>query len=220
MSPEDKDREEIEMLLPWYAAGTLEADETARVDAYLAGHPDIKSQLALVAEEMDETIRVNESLGSPAPGAMDRLMAQVRQESPRAFEARGGGIVESIIAWFGDLSPRASMMGAALAIAVICAQAITLGVVTDGGSRFTSASDGTQTQMKGTLALIGFAQTATLTDVNALLTSLRASIVDGPKAGGIYTVRLSSETLSDADRDTLLDRVRSNPLVRFAAPAG
>lgn len=225
MSPDNTvrdEREEIELLLPWYAAGTLEADETARVDAYLEAHPELKDHLAVVHEEMDETIGVNEALGSPSPGAIDRLMEQVAAESPAAFRTANasGGLMQGILDWFADMSPRAVAMGATLAVAVIFAQAVTLGVVMQGGSKFEVANDGTGTHMVvGTAAIVGFAEGATMDEVGAFLTTFGASIIDGPKAGGLYTVRLTEEVLEAAERDTLLDRVRSDPLIRFAGPA-
>ncbi len=222
MSPDNArrdEREEIELLLPWYAAGTLEPDETARVDAYIKAHPELSAHMALVREEMDETIGVNEALGSPSAGAIDRLMKQVAQESPEAFKASGTGLVQSIFDWFGDMSPRAVAFGATLAVAVICAQAVTLGVVMNSGSKFQSATGNGETPVTaGTAAIIGFAEGATMDEVAAFLTAFDASIVDGPRAGGLYTVRLAPEVLTDADRDALLDRVRADPLVRFVGP--
>lgn len=225
MSPENArrdEREEIELLLPWYAAGTLEPDETARVDAYLEAHPEVKDHLELVHEEMDGTIGVNEALGSPSAGAIDRLMDLVAAESPAAFRSAhaSGGLMQSILDWFADMSPRAVAMGATLAVAVIVAQAVTLGVVMKDGSKFEVANDGTGTHMvTGTAAIVGFAEGATMDEVGAFLTAFGASIIDGPKAGGLYTVRLAEEALATAERDALLDRVRSDPLIRFAGPA-
>ncbi len=225
MSPENTmrdEREEIELLLPWYAAGTLEPDETARVDAYLKAHPDVKDHMALVHEEMDETIGVNEALGSPSAGAIDRLMEQVALESPAAFRSANasGGLMQSVLDWFAGMSPRAVAMGATLAVAVIVAQAVTLGVVVKGGSTFEVANDGSDTEVvTGTAAIVGFAEGATMDEVGAFLMAFGASIIDGPRAGGLYTVRLAEEALAAEERDALLDRVRSDPLIRFAGPA-
>ena len=226
MSPEDTvrdEREEIELLLPWYVAGTLEPDEAARVAAYIAAHPELEDHMSAVREEMDETIGVNEAMGSPSAGAIDRLMAQIAEENPAALrsESAGGGLVWNLLDWFADLSPRAVAMGATLAVAVIFAQAITLGVVMrDDGGKFQSATGNGETPASsGTLAIVGFAQGATMEEDGAFLTTFGASIVGGPKAGGLYTVRLTDEVLPDDERDALLERVRVDPLVRFVGPA-
>lgn len=101
------EREEIEMLLPWYAAGTLNRAEISRVEAYLDAHPEISSQLFLAREELAETIGVNESLGAPAPGALDRLMASLEAESgPLKMSARApDSLWQRLSDWVGALSP-------------------------------------------------------------------------------------------------------------------
>ena len=71
----------------------------------------------------------------------------------------------------------------------------------------------------GTVALVMFAPSATVEQVNTLLAASGASIVDGPKAGGIYKVRLSETVLPDAERDAVLEKLRSDPLVQFVQPA-
>ena len=85
MSPDQdmrEEREDIELLLPWYAAGTLEPDELKRVEAYLQDHPELEDHLAVVREELEETVGVNEAIGTPSAGAMDRLMAWLPEHIP------------------------------------------------------------------------------------------------------------------------------------------
>ncbi len=121
-TPRDE-REEIEMMLPWYVAGTLDRAETRRVEAYLRDHPELQDHLNLVREEMEETIGVNESLGTPSPGALDRLMERVDGEARPAAQTAGPkpGLVQWLIDAWADLSPRATGFAAACAIAIICA---------------------------------------------------------------------------------------------------
>jgi anti-sigma factor RsiW len=66
---EDHDDElgAIEELLPWYAAGTLDAAATRRVEEALAREPKLQTSLRLAREDRDETIMLNERLGAPAP---------------------------------------------------------------------------------------------------------------------------------------------------------
>ena len=42
---------EIEMLLPWHAAGTLKARDARRVEEALARDPDLARQYAVIREE-------------------------------------------------------------------------------------------------------------------------------------------------------------------------
>src|SRR5882762_6910915 len=74
---------EIEMLLPWHAAGTLNARDARRVEEALAGDPDLARQFAVIREEYAETIHLNESLGAPSARAMQKLFAAIDGEPVR-----------------------------------------------------------------------------------------------------------------------------------------
>ena len=63
---EEIEREEIEMLLPWYVTGKLDRTDAARVESYLARHPRLAAQLDLIRAERDETVLANEALGRPS----------------------------------------------------------------------------------------------------------------------------------------------------------
>src|SRR6516164_2132007 len=63
---EEPEHQEIEALLPWYAAGTLSPRDTNRVEQALAGDRELARQYDLVREELVETIHLNETLGVPS----------------------------------------------------------------------------------------------------------------------------------------------------------
>ena len=63
------EREEIEQLLPWHAAGTLSRRDAQRVEQALQSDPELARQYALVREEFSETIHLNETLGAPSSRA-------------------------------------------------------------------------------------------------------------------------------------------------------
>jgi len=79
----DQEPSEIEMLLPFHAAGTLNARDTRRVDEALASDPDLARQYAVIREEYAETIHLNESLGAPSARAMQKLFAAIDGEPVR-----------------------------------------------------------------------------------------------------------------------------------------
>ena len=74
---------EIEMLLPWHAAGTLNARDARRVEEALARDPELSRQYAAIREEYAETIDLNESLGAPSARAMQTLFAAIDAEPER-----------------------------------------------------------------------------------------------------------------------------------------
>ena len=81
-----KEREpnDIELLLPWHAAGTLSQRDKQRVEAALASDPELARRYELVREELGETIHLNETLGAPSARAMDALFAKIDAEPARA----------------------------------------------------------------------------------------------------------------------------------------
>jgi hypothetical protein len=84
--PEQQLRE-MEMLLPWHAAGTLDAGDARRIDEALAREPELVKRYVEVCEECAETIHLNESLGGPSARAIRRLFAAIDGEPPRHHPA-------------------------------------------------------------------------------------------------------------------------------------
>ena len=73
----EQEPSEIEMLLPWHAAGTLNTRDARRVDDALARDSELAKRYALIQEEYAETIHLNESLGAPSARAMQKLFAAI-----------------------------------------------------------------------------------------------------------------------------------------------
>ena len=66
MINKERERHEIESLLPWHAAGTLDRCDAECVERALAEDSELARRYELVREELAETIRVNEMLGTPS----------------------------------------------------------------------------------------------------------------------------------------------------------
>jgi anti-sigma factor RsiW len=216
----DREREDIEMLLPWYENGTLAPDEMRRVEAYLARHPEMRSQIGLIREEMAETVAANESLGMPGSAARDRLMAQI------AAEPGASPVHVRVQSWLARLVPQgwspAWAIAGAVACLIILVQAAALislqtGARHEGGAEL--AAGDRQAAAAGTFVLIRFAEDAPAREVAALLQSVSGVVVDGPKPGGAYKVRISPRALSTGDRDAVIAKLRARTdVVAFVAP--
>ena len=221
--PKISEREEIELLLPWYETGQLTAEETQRVEAFLIKDAELRKQLALIREEVDETIAANEGLGLPSHAARDRLMAQVAAEGGAARKLTG-----TISGWMKRFSiaglPAGLSLAGAMAAIVIVVQAVTLvallsGDSGNGGARLASSGGETSVQT-GTHALVRFQNVANAEDITALFRKTGIMIVDGPKPGGTFRVRISSWTLSEEDRDAFIADLRKHTdLVMSVKPA-
>src|SRR5258708_8972837 len=115
------EREEIEALLPWHAAGTLSRREAQKVEQALAADADLAAQYATIREDLAETIVANETLGAPSARAMQKLMADIeadastaRRRAPASFNL-GAWLSETL----SSFSPRTlpwSATAAALAV--------------------------------------------------------------------------------------------------------
>ena len=79
----EQEPSDIELLLPWHAAGTLNARDARRVEEALARDPELARQYAVIREEYAETIHLNESLGAPSARAMQKLFAAIDEEPER-----------------------------------------------------------------------------------------------------------------------------------------
>ena len=212
--------QDIEALLPWYAAGTLRRRERQRVEDALKNDPALASHAELVREELAETIRLNEMLGAPSARAMDRLMASIDAEvngrhkiySVRAVASR----VATLIA---GLSPRTLAIAASVAVFAIAVQAfVLLGVLTKPQAAYQTAAVDAGKPKHGAFALVRFAKQASAAEITKFLETYQATLVDGPKAGGLYRVKVAMTALAKEELARIVLRMQHEQVVEFAAP--
>jgi anti-sigma factor RsiW len=221
MTESHNERSVVDDLLPWYASGRLSPADTARVDAALEADPALARRLDLVRDEMGETIRVNEQLGAPSPHVIEKLFAKIDAEPHRA-PASPGGIAARLSEWLSSLAPRTLAMTAIAGAVVLLAQAGLIGslLLTDRPASYSTASYTKFDAPDGAFVLVGFAETATAAKVLEFLKANNATIVDGPRAGGLFKLKVSNEKLPREEVDQIARRLGANTtLVRLAAPA-
>ena len=135
MINKEPERHEIEALLPWHAAGTLNRRDADRVEQALAGDRELARRYDLVREELAETIHLNETLGAPSARAMEKLFAAIDAEEARAPRRQRsfdlGGRISEFLSGFSPRTLAWSATAAAVAI-VLQAAVITTVVVKDG----------------------------------------------------------------------------------------
>jgi hypothetical protein len=198
MSTINKERDDLETLLPWHAAGTLNRRDAERVEKALANDRELLRRFNLAREELNETIHLNETLGAPSARAMEKLFAAIDAEPARkpkvSFDLAG-----RLADFITGFSPRTlALAGAAGALAIVLqAGVITTGLIKHDTTEVASRQDAvTRTEMAsaevsdGTLAAIRFVPKADMSQITAFLLTNKASMIDGPMTGGIYTIRL------------------------------
>lgn len=222
---QEAEREEIEMLLPWYATGKLDRADMAKVESYLARHPQLSGQLDLIRAEREQTVLANETLGSPPAAALDRLMVSLQAARPGLAQRITGSTLFQRVADFFVAPTAHGVRLAALAAAaliVVQAAAITSFLVRNGGSTYETASGQHIGNGFGSAvsALVVFADEAKAPAVARLLAEFDASIVDGPKLGGVYKIRLRTVDRSQDAQDALLRRLAERrDVVRTVLPS-
>ncbi|MFN3745275.1 MAG: hypothetical protein ACK4TL_11280 [Hyphomicrobiaceae bacterium] len=186
------EREEIEMLLPWYVTGKLDAADMARVEAYIARHPDVRRQLALIAEEQTATIEGNEAIRVPLTSA-NALLARTATPGQVAWSWMAG-IVDGVRGLFEAPTPGAVRWAAAAAAVIIALQAAALGtLLTRDDSGYQTASRPAIESQLAPVAMIAFTDRASMADVARILAENRLRVVDGPLPGGFFSVRFEDE---------------------------
>ncbi|MGF1620713.1 MAG: hypothetical protein ACFCUR_08875 [Rhodomicrobiaceae bacterium] len=214
-------REEIELLLPWYEKGALAPEEMERVERQLAADPDLRSQLALIQEEVTETIVANEAAGMPGNAAREKLMQQIAAEA--AGQERSGFSLRQLLSSAipaGLSTGWAMAAAAAIVVILVQAAALTSFIANDGaGDGYSVASGETGDPAQGTFILIRFNEGANIDDVASLLDTVEATIVDGPKPGGVFRLRVAETALPEGERDAILNALREKTeIVAFVAP--
>lgn len=216
---------ELEMLLPWHAAGTLNARDARRVEEALAGDPELARQYAAIREEYAETIHLNESLGAPSVRAMQKLFAAIDAE-PARKPSMSSNISAGIAGFFASLSPRALAWSASLGALALLLQAGVIGAVLmkSQSASFQTASLSMNDPASRSAgpeappqALVRFAPDARVADITALLDNYQASIVDGAK-GGLFRLQFGNKGMTKEEVASLLGRLQSEKIVSLAVP--
>ena len=224
----DQEPGEIELLLPFHAAGTLNARDARRVDEALAGDPELARQYAVIREEYAETIHLNESLGAPSARAMTKLFAAIDAEPVRRPSV-SVNLSARVSEFFASLSPRTLAWSASLGAVALLLQAGLIGavLVKSQTASFQTASLSVNEPSSGPMtrdlgspgapprALVRFAPEARIADITALLDNYQASIVDGAK-GGMFRIQFGSKAMGKEEVASLMSRLANEKIVSLA----
>jgi hypothetical protein len=130
-----------------------------------------------------------------------------------SFMERLGGLI-------GALSPRKLAYAAALAMAVIAAQGVVITGLVPGGPgapQYQTAS--APAVSEGSFVLVSFAPEAKASAIAELLRSVNASITEGPRASGLYRVRIGDKALPQAEAERIIARLQAaRDVVALVAP--
>jgi hypothetical protein len=227
----EREPSEIELLLPWYAAGTLNRRESAEVEAALAKDPELASRLEWVRAEFAQEIYINEGAASPPDNDVKALFAKIDALPARRHAASimasaslgtglGTSLGERIAEFFAGLSPRTLAWSAtAAALAIVLQAGLIAGFVlkekTPGG--YETASAPTSAPSEGSAVLIRFQPQASAADISNFLAANKLSIVGGPSGGQLYRVRVATTKLAKPELTDIVKKLQDDKVVGFIA---
>jgi hypothetical protein len=218
LNQEAPERQEIEALLPWHAAGTLSRRDADRVERALSGDRELARRFELVREELNETIHLNESLGHPSARAAEKLFAAIEAEGKRAPVARSFDFAGRLASLLSAFAPRTVAYAAAAAALVLMVQtAVVTGLLikTPGGDDMRLASSGNG---EITRVVVRFTPYATSTDITKFLDVHQAKLVGGPQKGSLYTLKFA---VTDLPKEEIVKAIRQmqseSKIVEFVA---
>lgn len=210
-------------LLPWYVSGKISAADKARVEAYLATHPEAEMQLELVRAEADAVFSANQEIATHRV-SFDAIKAKLHASPSARFSSMRAGLIDRVGSLIASLTPRQlALAGMAAALAVVV-QTATIGALVNamlgGGGSYETASGPGDKLAAGTYALVSFQPAAPAGTLSAFLADAGYVIVEGPKAGGVYRLRLSGNVLTDTERDAIVEKLKTRTdLISFASAA-
>jgi hypothetical protein len=210
-------------LLPWYAAGTLDAKESAALAAVLAESAELRGELrelealqkGVAAPRADEPA-FRTSLIAGAWQRIEAYEAERRAARGSSLSEALEGVVAKIRrAWVALPGTAHWALATQAVVIVVLAGALVLSL--DRDHAFSTLSGPTATTAgHGPRLTVAFAPTATEAEIRALLQDLDAQVISGPSNEQLYTLQLADS--SDAAADAALRRLRARTsLVRFAA---
>ena len=199
--PRDPHRE-TELLLPWYAAGRLDGDERARVEAHLKGCARCRFELArehrLGAEVASlpldadlgwaAMLRRIEVLDAPAPDRRSRLGVLIRAGAP----------------WAG-------WAAAACVTLVLVGGALTLRPAAPAAPYHTLSAP-SAAALVGNVIVV-FRPDASEAAIARALAASHARIVDGPTGADAYVLRIPA-----TERDAAVARLQRSTVVEMVEP--
>ncbi len=196
MTAPERSERELQELLPFYVNGTLDGDDLAAVEAYLARSEKAREEVVYL-ERLRNAMQSQPQVNSPGELGLKRLqreMSRAGEQGTRAADMAATAqhsARASVPAWWRNLA-----VAACLVVAVLGVLTVTDWTGDRDGLRLAGGESAAVLQ-------VTFKPQATEDSIRALLLEIGASITEGPSALGVY--RLSLEPGAD-------DAVLSNAL--------
>lgn len=190
-------RDELETLLPFYLNGTLEGEESRRVEEWLTSDdPEAAAALAQAEAEFAATLEANEAL-RPPPDALSRFSAALEREAGPERRPAQAGLAARLWQGLVGLPAGVAWAVAGLAVAILLAQTLTDRTGEPGGYEIAGEES---LAANRPFVLVTFDPAAPIGEITATLSGLGVAIAEGPLPGGMYRVVVPAEDSTEFDR--------------------
>ena len=206
MADNDTRDEGLDLLLPWYVNGTLDAEERKQVEAYLERSRPARDEVELL-RALRQQVKEEPLENSPGELGLQRLKRDIKQaeQQPQDSTDKMGGKVITVASFWRPLA-------VAACLAVVIQAGVMVGM---NSGMIPTGGDVTIAGKAPAVLQVTFAPDATEQDIREVLQSAGASIADGPTALGIYNLRLVDPAATTVEE--ALGALRANnAVVTFA----
>ena len=197
--PQRPSHQDCMQLLPWYLNQTLDASERLAVEAHLEHCAECRDEVVFL-----ETLQGSAQVVSQPPirDRFDKVLARIDSSKTVAIRA------SPLVRWL--------VVGQAAAIVALLAILLLPAANRAPGGYQTLSDLGRAEPADAVVLRVLFDERATEVDLRGLLESIDAQIVAGPNTVGAFTLRVGGDAVEGRARAKLLDRLRGDPLIRFA----
>jgi anti-sigma factor RsiW len=209
---------ELELLLPWYATGTLAEDERRALERHLTACAACREELERCRVLGSVLARDTPPAPAPHPAQLARLRARIaRGELDREGEPERGARRASRLfrSWRATSRPVRWLLAAQTAALLAAGAWI---AAPDAGTPrpFRTLAGAESGDRRASLRVV-FAPGVQESQVRSLLLEVRAEIVGGPSPLGAYALALVPGVAGESP-DAVLPLLRADPRVRLAEP--
>lgn len=214
------DHDEVLLLLPWFANGTLMSDDLEKVKNHLKVCLTCRRELAGF-ESLSASLLRQPSLEISYKPSFERLMVRIQQQEKVNLVAKRPArknLLTRFGEWFSTWSAPTYLVPALATVTIAAFIPFLMrddGLSSDTAQTFhTLAMPGSMANYVGSDIQVVFSDDVSKQEITNLISAIQADILDGPSDRGIYTVRIRA----DRDLQGSLARLRQNNRVVFAEP--
>lgn len=176
--------QELRDLLPWYVNRTLDAATSEEIDLLAGRSPLVRAEVLWLGQLRSQVRQFRDQAEQrPDDAGLDTLLALIHAED-------AGKVVRLRGRWNAWLAEPRQFSVASLAAAVVLAQAALIGALLVRPVPETLTPLSGEAAAGGELLQVTFKPKATEAQIRGLLAGLRAEVVSGPGALGVYTLRV------------------------------